>query len=253
MVPEHEHPLTQGLLGGAGAGHQVGVGGLGEVTGALHAALGGAVGAAAQREQRQVDGRHGPIVGAGRSYAEPVPPDVVHSGLLRSATDGLVDSESDGVRLRFVRHGGWLDLLDRYKLLLPALMIVSFVAAALVEPPLRTVLLAIAAGCLLALVLLVLLEVIATVAAVGWAVTSLLTRAGRRQLRVDVRTALGPAAQDDARLAREVPLADVRSVEAVRGVLRPRLVLHTNQGELSLSTWGWRRSQLRRLEHALRR
>ena len=59
VVAEHEDPLAERLLGGPGARDQVGVGGRGQVAGALDAALAVEVGAAAEGQQREVDGGHG--------------------------------------------------------------------------------------------------------------------------------------------------------------------------------------------------
>ena len=59
VVAQHEHPVTQRLLGGEGARDQVGVGRRGQVPRALHAPLGLEVHAAAERQEREVDGRHG--------------------------------------------------------------------------------------------------------------------------------------------------------------------------------------------------
>ncbi len=62
VVAEDEHLLAERLLRGAGARHQVGVGRGREVARALDATLGERVGAAAERQQRKVDGRHGRIL-----------------------------------------------------------------------------------------------------------------------------------------------------------------------------------------------
>ena len=55
VVAEHEHPAAQRLLGRARPRDQIGVGGRRQVAGALDAALGGEVLAAAEGEQGQVD------------------------------------------------------------------------------------------------------------------------------------------------------------------------------------------------------
>ncbi len=63
VVAQHEHPRAQRGLGRLGPGDQVGVGGGGQVTGALDAALGGQVAPLAQRQERKVDDAHVVIVG----------------------------------------------------------------------------------------------------------------------------------------------------------------------------------------------
>ena len=59
VVTEHEHPLLEPLLRADRPGDQVGIGGRRQVAGTLDPALGGVVGAEAEREQRELDGRHG--------------------------------------------------------------------------------------------------------------------------------------------------------------------------------------------------
>ena len=61
VVAQHEDPVAEGLLGRPRPRDQVRVGGSGQVAGTLDAALGAEVGAAAEGQQGQVDGRHGPI------------------------------------------------------------------------------------------------------------------------------------------------------------------------------------------------
>ena len=58
VVAEHEHPVAERGLGGLGPRDQVGVGGGGQGAGAVDAALGARVGAAAQDQQGQVGRRH---------------------------------------------------------------------------------------------------------------------------------------------------------------------------------------------------
>ena len=53
VVAEHEDPVAERRLGRAGAGDEVGVGGGGQVAGALDAALAGQVAPVAEHEERQ--------------------------------------------------------------------------------------------------------------------------------------------------------------------------------------------------------
>ena len=64
VVTQHEHPVAERGLGGAGALDQRRVGGGGQVARALHPALCARVGPATERQQGQVDRRHAAIVGA---------------------------------------------------------------------------------------------------------------------------------------------------------------------------------------------
>ncbi len=62
VVPQHEQPVAELLLGGPRAGDQVRVRGRRQVAGALDTPLGERVGAAAERQQREVNGGHGSIL-----------------------------------------------------------------------------------------------------------------------------------------------------------------------------------------------
>ena len=69
VVAQHEDPVAERLLGGAGPGHQVRIGGGGQRPGAVDPALGAAVGAAAQRPAgagRSWSHRHSPTAPQGR-------------------------------------------------------------------------------------------------------------------------------------------------------------------------------------------
>lgn len=139
---------------------------------------------------------------------------------VRGPDPGIVDVHFDGKVLVLVRHRGPLALLDLYRLVLLAVGILSAIAGWYAADAARTALFGVGAA-------------LAMVVALS-AVRSLVTRpsAGTRT---------------------EVPEPDIDLMDPVVEGLRPLLVLYTKQGEIALTGWPWRASQLRRLAIELAR
>lgn len=138
---------------------------------------------------------------------------------VRGPERGIVDVHFDGRLLVLVGHRGVLALLDLYRPVLLGVAVVVAIAGWYADDAARTGLFGVAA-------------VLAVAVAVLTAVAVVRPSPGSRT---------------------EVPESDIDLMDPVVEGLRPLLVLHTAQGEIALTGWPWRASQLRRLQIELAR
>lgn len=152
---------------------------------------------------------------------------------------GIVDVHFDGRVLVLIRYRGFFALLDRYRLVVIGFAMVAAIAGVYVDSPSRIVLLAGAVALGGVVVVLGLVEGVLALARSGGGVG---VRAAYRQVR---------ARHGGTRT--EVAETDIDLMDPLVEGARPLLVLYTNQGEISLTGWPWRASQLRRLQIELAR
>jgi hypothetical protein len=182
-----------------------------------------------------------------------MPPRTLSIGPLRCSglARGLADVYFDGERLRLVRFVSGVDLLDRYRLVLLGLAATLAFGSLYFDGTPSTALLVTAGLCLAVFLIVFLVE--AAVALVGLvALVRKGARAeGRRALRAELKESFRVARDRFSGTVLDVAEADINLMDNVYGAFRPRLVLHTASGRLTLSGWWWRRSQLERLQRRL--
>ncbi|CAN5225621.1 hypothetical protein BH09ACT12_BH09ACT12_34350 [soil metagenome] len=132
---------------------------------------------------------------------------------------GLADVHFDGARLRLVCFSSGIDVLERYRLVLLALAATFALSCLYVDGSLGWIALGAAGLSLAAFLLVVVVEAIAKGRLVGTVV--------------------------------DIAENDIHLMDNVYGAFRPRLVLHTDDGRLTLAGWWWRRGQLERLQRRL--
>ena len=173
----------------------------------------------------------------------------ITTGPVRSA-HGRVTARVDDTSVVLVRHAGWIDGHD-WLVAGPVLLgIAALVGSALTDGGAQAVLGYAGAGLLLLALLVV---VLAHVAGFAMLVVAALTRRGRREARRELRR-LGGALRgevDERAVAARVPRGEVLAIPPLRGRWRPTLTLGTASGELRLSGWPWRRSDLELVRTAL--
>jgi len=145
-------------------------------------------------------------------------------------TSGLADVHFDGQRLLLLELGSVVGVLDRYRWVLLGLVITLAISALYVDGAARTTLLVLTGGSLAALLLVLGVE---------------------GGLALGTRTSFATARERFAGTTVDLPETDIDLMDNVYGAFRPRLVLHTRQGRLTLSGWWWRRGQLERLQRRL--
>lgn len=177
-----------------------------------------------------------------------MPPRTLSVGPFRSK-HGLVDATFDGADLTLTSYGSPLDLLDRYRLVVLAFAVVFGLATAYVDGVLAWIFGIIALVLLAALLLLVVIELVATVIGAGALVFSLFSAKGRAEL---VRTFRGVRSNHSG-VKMIIPEPDITLMDPVYGAFRVRLKLYTRHGDVTLAGWPWRRSQLEKLQRALAR
>lgn len=173
----------------------------------------------------------------------------LQTGPVRSA-HGRVTLHVDAEGLLLVEHASWRDDVEWVVAGPVVLAVCAFVASAYLDGGAQAALSYAAASLLvLALVAYVALHVGAT----ALAARSALSRQGRREARTHLR-GLGRALRgevDAASVVQRVPRRDVVAVPPLAGRWRPTLLLGTLAGELRLTGWPWRRSDLELVRTAL--
>ncbi|GAA4694827.1 hypothetical protein [Nocardioides nanhaiensis] len=173
----------------------------------------------------------------------------LQTGPVRSA-HGRVALHVDAEGLLLVEHASWRDDVEWVVAAPVVLAVCAFVASAYADGGAQAVLSYAAAGLLVvALVAYVALHVGAT----AMAARSALSRRGRSETRSHLR-GLGRALRgevDESSVLQRVPRRDVVAVPPLSGRWRPTLLLGTTVGELRISGWPWRRSDLELVRTAL--
>jgi hypothetical protein len=177
----------------------------------------------------------------------------VRVGPLRCSglTSGLADVHFDGDRLRLTRFSSGIDVLDRYRFVLLGLAVTFSLGGLYVDGVVRTALLVLAAAAFAAFLLVFVVEALLALFGLRQLLRDGATRARRRRLRDQLRTSFAVARDRFAGTLVDVAETDIDLMDNVYGAFRPRLVLHTRQGRLTLSGWWWRRGQLERLQRRL--